>query len=80
MYQAPQGRVLVRPVSEEMSLGGLYLPQNDEYGAMKGTVMSVGDPLIAHDGKCIPVPFQEGDTVLFGQLSGKRFEDEGEEI
>lgn len=81
MYQASPGRILVRPIVEEKTAGGLHLPvSHKDHKAMKGTVVSIGDPISDMVGRTVPVPFEEGATVLFGLLSGKPIHDGGEEL
>jgi len=79
MYRSPEGRILVRPVDEKKTAGGLYLPESADRNAMKGEVVSVGEPMKAVGGRTVPFPFAEGDVVLYGRLSGLAVEMDGEE-
>lgn len=64
-------RVVVEPIEqEEMTAGGIVLPETAKEKPQKGKVLSVGPGERDDDGKRIPMDVKEGDTVLFAKYSG----------
>lgn len=65
------GRVVVEPIEqEEITAGGIVLPETAKEKPQKGTVLSVGPGDHDEDGKRIPMDVSTGDTVLFAKYSG----------
>jgi chaperonin GroES len=65
------GRVVVEPIEqEEITAGGIVLPETAKEKPQKGTVLSVGPGDRDEDGKRIPMDVSAGDTVLFAKYSG----------
>ena len=64
-------RVVVEPVEEnEVTAGGIILPDTAKEKPQKGVVLSVGPGDRDEDGKHIPMDVQVGDTVLFQKYGG----------
>jgi chaperonin GroES len=64
-------RVVVEPIEqEEMTSGGIVLPETAKEKPQNGTVLAVGPGDRDDDGKRIPMDVKEGDTVLFAKYSG----------
>jgi chaperonin GroES len=65
-------RVLVRPIKEdEVTAGGVILPQNAQEKPKRGTVVAVGPGLPdLQGGPRQPIPVKEGQTVMFSQYGG----------
>jgi chaperonin GroES len=65
------GRVVVEPIEqEEITAGGIVLPETAKEKPQKGTVLSVGPGDRDEDGKRIPMDVSVGNTVLFAKYSG----------
>jgi len=64
-------RVVVEPMEqEEMTAGGIVLPETAKEKPQKGKVLSIGPGERDEDGKRIPMDVKEGDTVLYAKYSG----------
>jgi len=73
-------RVLVERVeSEEVTKGGIILPDTAKEKPQQGKIIAVGKGKKADDGKIIPLELKAGDTVLFGKYSGSEIKVEGVE-
>lgn len=70
-------RILVRPVeAEEISAGGVVLPDSVREKSQKGLVLAVGPGSRTLDGTLIPVPLTPGETVVFAKYGGTEIKDE----
>ena len=64
-------RVVVEPIEqEEVTSGGIVLPETAKEKPQKGAVLATGPGGRDDDGKRIPMDVKEGDTVLFAKYSG----------
>jgi len=64
-------RVVVEPLEqEEMTAGGIVLPETAKEKPQKGKVLSAGPGERDEDGKYIPMDVKVGDTVLFAKYAG----------
>ncbi len=73
-------RVLVeRLESEEVTSGGIILPETAKEKPQQGKIIAVGSGKRTDDGKIHPLEVKEGDTVLFGKYSGSEVKVEGVE-
>ena len=67
-------RVVVRrDESEEVTAGGLYLPDSAKDKPSRGVVVSVGDGRVLDDGSRSEFTVKEGDRVLFLSYAGEDF-------
>ena len=57
--------VVQRETSEEVTAGGIVLPDSARDKPSRGTVLSVGDGKILGDGSRSPLQVKVGDVVLF---------------
>jgi chaperonin GroES len=74
-------RVLIRRVeSEEMTAGGIIIPDTAKEKPMEGEVVSAGPGARGEDGKLQPMDVRAGDRVLFGKWSGTEVKLDGEEL
>jgi len=66
-------RVVIEPLEqEEVTAGGIVLPETAKEKPQKGVVLSVGPGDRDEDGKRIPMDVKVGDTVLFCQICRDR--------
>ncbi len=73
-------RLLVERVeSEEVTKGGIILPDSAKEKPQQGKVIATGEGKRADDGKLIPLAVKAGDTILFGKYSGSEVKIEGTE-
>ena len=64
-------RVLVKPSSgEEVSKGGIVLPDTAKEKPQEGTVVAVGNGRVLDDGTVVPMEVKTGDKVIYGKYSG----------
>ncbi|MCC6147485.1 MAG: co-chaperone GroES [Anaerolineaceae bacterium] len=65
------GRVVVEPIEqEEVTAGGIVLPETAKEKPQKGLVLSVGPGDRDESGKRIPMDVAVGNTVLFAKYGG----------
>lgn len=66
-------RVLIEPTAaEEVTLGGIIIPDSAKEKPLKGKVLAVGQGT-----KDEEMMLKEGDTVLYGKYAGTELELEG---
>ena len=64
-------RVVVEPLEqEEVTAGGIVLPETAKEKPQQGLVMAIGPGGRDEDGKRIPMDVAVGDKVLFAKYSG----------
>jgi len=74
-------RVIVEPIEqEEVTVGGIVLPDTAKEKPQKGTVLAVGPGDRDEDGKRIPMDVKVNDVVLFAKYSGTEIKIEGKKI
>lgn len=84
MIEPLEDQVLVAPLGETKTPGGIMLPDNaqDKGKIRRGTVLAVGpgkfNPEIM-DGR-EPIQVEAGDMVLWGQYSGIEFDNDGRKL
>jgi chaperonin GroES len=72
-------RVVIEPMEsdEQVSAGGIYLPDTAKEKPQEGKVVAVGPGKLSDDGKRIPVEVAVGDVVVYSKYSGTEYK-EGE--
>ena len=65
--------VLEREESEQVTSGGIVLPDTAKDKPTRGKVVHVGQGRLSKDGKRIPLQVKEGDRVLFSAYAGDTF-------
>jgi chaperonin GroES len=74
-------RVVIEPVEqEEITSGGIVLPETAKEKPQKGKVLSVGPGERDENGKYIPMDVKEKDTVLFAKYSGTEIKVDGKKL
>jgi len=74
-------RLVIEPIEQEdVTAGGIVLPETAKEKPQKGTVVSVGPGDRDEDGKRIPMDVKEGDTVLFAKYSGTEIKLDGKKV
>ncbi len=73
-------RVVIKPIEqEEMTAGGIVLPETAKEKPQRGIIAAVG-PGNVEDGKRVAMDVKEGDTVLFAKYAGTEIKIEGEKV
>ena len=65
--------------AEEMSSGGILLPDTAKEKPQRGKVTAVGDGKLGKDGKRLKLDVKKGDVVLFGKYAGSDVKVGGED-
>ena len=74
-------RVVVEPVeAEEMTAGGIVLPDTAKEKPQRGTVMAVGPGKLLDNGQRGELSVAVGDEVIYGKYAGSDFEVEDREV
>jgi chaperonin GroES len=82
MKVVPVGEKVVvkRLEAEEVTAGGIVLPDSAREKTRQGRVLSVGDGRLLADGTRLEHQVSEGDRVLFGSYAGTEVTIDGEEL
>jgi chaperonin GroES len=73
-------RVVVKPiVKEEVTKGGIVLPDTAKEKPQEGEVMAVGPGKLGEDGKRVEMEVKKGDRVIYAKYAGTEWKYEGEE-
>ncbi|MDZ4158295.1 MAG: co-chaperone GroES [Anaerolineaceae bacterium] len=74
-------RVVVEPLEEEeITAGGIVLPETAKEKPQKGVILSVGPGERDEDGKYIPMDVKVGDIVLFAKYGGTEVKVDGKKL
>ena len=74
-------RVVVEPMAaEEVTAGGILLPDNAKEKPQRGTVVAVGPGKLLENGPRGSLSVAVGDEVIFGKYGGTEIEVDGEEV
>jgi chaperonin GroES len=64
-------RLVVKPMQkEEVTKGGIYLPDTAKEKPQEGEVIAIGPGRVAEDGKRIPMELKVGDKVIYSKYGG----------
>lgn len=75
-----QDRVLIKRVAEEeMTKGGIIIPDTAKEKPMEGLVVAVGPGAIDKEGTRRALDLKKGDRILFSKYSGTDVRLEGED-
>jgi len=79
-YKPFGDRVLVKPTErEEVTVGGIVLPDTVQERPQEGEVVAVGPGRISDEGKRIELEVAVGDTVVYSKYAGTEVKEEGQE-
>jgi chaperonin GroES len=74
-------RVVVKPLPrEEITKGGIVLPDTVKEKPQEGKVLAVGPGKMTDDGKRIPLDVKVGDTVIYAKYGGSEIKENDEEL
>ena len=73
-------RIVVKPVAkEEVTKGGIVLPDTAKEKPQEGEVVAVGPGRTNDSGETVKLEVKVGDRVLYGKYSGTEIKIDGEE-
>jgi|SRR4030066_298528 chaperonin GroES len=74
-------RLVVEPLeAEEVTAGGIVLPETAKEKPQKGTVLSIGPGERDDKGKRIEMDVQKGDIVLYAKYAGTEIKVDGKKL
>jgi len=74
-------RVVVKPIErEEVTKGGIVLPDTAKEKPQEGKVLAVGPGRLSDDGKRIAMDVKVGDRVIYAKYGGTEIKIEDEEL
>jgi chaperonin GroES len=76
-----QDRVVIKPLpKEEVSKGGIVLPDTAKEKPQEGEIVAVGPGKLSEDGKRIAMEVKVGDKVIYSKYAGTEFKLDDEEL
>jgi chaperonin GroES len=74
-------RVVIKPTpKEEVSKGGIVLPDTAQERPQEGKVIAVGPGRLSDDGNRIAMDVKKGDKVIYSKYAGTEFKVDDEEL
>lgn len=74
-------RVVIKPTpKEEVSKGGIVLPDTAKEKPQEGKIIAVGPGRMTDDGNRIAMEVKKGDKVIYSKYAGTEFKLDGEEL
>ena len=74
-------RLVVKPIErEEVTKGGIVLPDTAKERPQEGKVIAVGPGRKSEDGKLIPMDVKVGDIVIYAKYGGTEIKIDDEEL
>jgi chaperonin GroES len=74
-------RVVIKPTpKEEVSKGGIVLPDTAKEKPQEGKIIAVGPGRLSEDGKRIAMEVKKGDKVIYSKYAGTEFKLDNEEL
>jgi chaperonin GroES len=74
-------RVVIKPTpKEEVSKGGIFLPDTAKEKPQEGKIIAVGPGRLTEDGTRIAMEVKKGDKVIYSKYAGTEFKLGDEEL
>jgi chaperonin GroES len=74
-------RLVVKPIQrEEVTKGGIILPDTAKEKPQEGEVIAVGPGRMTDEGKRIPMDLKAGDRVIYSKYGGSEIKIDNEEM
>ncbi len=74
-------KVVIKPTpKEEVSKGGIVLPDTAQEKPQEGKIIAVGPGRLTEDGKRIAMEVKKGNKVIYSKYAGTEFKLEDEEL
>ena len=82
LFKPLGNRVVVEPSDsdEQVSAGGIYIPDTAKEKPSEGKVLAVGPGARGDDGKVQPLDVKKGNRILFGKWAGTEVQVDGEDL
>lgn len=78
MVQPIGDRLVLRPIREEnISKGGIFLPETSEMAPQRGVVLAVGPGNLNNSGERLPMSVEPDDEVIYNRRAGTPFNLDG---
>jgi chaperonin GroES len=73
-------RIIVKRLEEEeMTRGGIIIPDSAKEKPIEGKVIAIGDGKVKEDGTKVPLELKVGEKVLFAKYGGTEVKMDGED-
>ena len=74
-------RVVIKPTAkEEVSKGGIVLPDTAQEKPQEGKIIAVGPGRLTEEGTRIAMEVKKGDKVIYSKYAGTEFKIDDEEL
>ena len=74
-------RLVLKPIErQEMTKGGILLPDTAKEKPQEGKVIAVGPGKLSDEGKRLPMDIKVGDIVLYPRYGGVEYKLDDEEV
>jgi chaperonin GroES len=74
-------RVVIKPTAkEEVSKGGIVLPDTAQEKPQEGKIIAVGPGRLTEDGKRIAMEVKKGDKVIYSKYAGTEFKLDDDDV
>mgnify|MGYP000920414246 CR=1 FL=1 len=74
-------RVVIKPLArEEVTKGGIVLPDTATEKPQQGEVVAVGPGRVLDNGERVTLDLKEGDRVIFAKYAGTEFKHESDDL
>jgi len=74
-------RVVIKPIPrEEVSKGGIILPDTAKEKPQEGEIIAVGPGRLTDDGQRVAMEVKVGDKVIYSKYAGTEFKLDDEEV
>jgi len=74
-------RVVIKPTPrEEVSKGGILLPDTAKEKPQEGEIIAVGAGRLTDEGKRLPMDVKVGDKVIYSKYAGTEYKEIGDEL
>ena len=70
-------RVVVEPLEgeEQVSSGGIYIPDTAKEKPQEGTIVAVGPGRLTDEGARVPMELEVGDRVVYSKYAGTEYKE-----
>ncbi|HAT21272.1 MAG: co-chaperone GroES [Dehalococcoidia bacterium] len=70
-------RVVVEPLEgeEQVSSGGIYIPDTAKEKPQEGTIVAVGPGRLTDEGARVPMELEVGDSVVYSKYAGTEYKE-----
>ncbi len=74
-------RIVVKPIErEEVTKGGIVLPDTAKEKPQEGEVLAVGPGRLTDEGKRVPMDIKAGDRVIYAKYGGVEIKENDAEL